>query len=55
MSASMTQWAGREWLGAVVQAPFASWTFRNFSKAMQRQFSGAPIGPKPLSLSPPHG
>ena len=46
--------AGREWLGAVFQEPSHSSTARSFSKTMQRQFAGEPIGAKPLSLSPPH-
>ncbi len=54
MSASTTQVAGREWLGAVLQEPLTSSTRRSFSKTTQRQFSGDPIGPNPLSLSPPY-
>ena len=52
MSASTIHVAGREWSGAVFQEPLKSSTRRNFSKTTQRQFSGEPIGPKPLSLSP---
>jgi len=45
--------AGREWLGAVRQAPFSSSTFLSLSSAMQRQLFGDPTGFKPLSLPPP--
>ena len=54
ISASTTQVAGREWLGAVFQEPSTILTRRNFSNTTQRQFSADPIGPKPLWLSPPY-
>jgi hypothetical protein len=41
-------------VGAVFQEPSTSSTQRSFSKTTHRQFSGDPIGPKPLSLSPPY-
>ena len=43
--------AGREWFGAVFQEPFNSSTRRSFSKTTQRQFSGEPVGAKPVSLA----
>ena len=48
------QVAGREWFGAVFQETCNNSTRLNFSKTTQRQFSGEPIGAKPLSLSPPY-
>src|SRR6516162_921028 len=42
MSASITHEAGREWFGAVRHASSDSFTWLNFSSAVQRQFAGEP-------------
>jgi hypothetical protein len=44
MSASITQEAGREWLGAVRHKSSRNFTLLSFSREMQRQFAGEPTG-----------
>src|SRR5258708_28835216 len=51
-STSATQVCGREWLGAVRQAPSCNSTLLSFSRAIQRHFAGEPSACSPLSLSP---
>ena len=47
-----SRWTRMVWGG--LPQRFNSSTWRSFSKTTQRQFSGDPIGPNPLSLLPPY-
>ena len=46
-----SRWTRMVW--TLFEEPSISSTRRSFSKTTQPQFSGDPIGPNPLSLSPP--